>query len=544
MEKIEEIISLIDSHQQKETKKVFKKYLKKWPWFIFFCALGMVLGFFKYKNSPNIYEVKSRILVVEEDHHLSSVLSFDNPMMSMGKKTNIENKIGILQSYTLFRKAISNLNWHTSWYKQELLYKKELYDIDPFNLAVPPNAINAKNVPVRIDVLNEKEYQISAKGQTSQNGYPQEIEISEVVEFEIPYNNEFFNFTLNKGRGVAGETYYLNFNSITSLTNHYLRKTNITIEDLNSDLITIMIKGPNIQKEADFINELTNVFIQFGVENKNISSNNSLDFIDSQLSRIKTKLRSAEENFSNYRQNKKVINLSQEAQIIYKKLEEIENEKYMTKLQIDYYKDLQQYLDDSEKISEMVNPSVIGITDANLNKMLSKLMDLYGRREVLSYSVKEKSPSFKILEKEIKITRDALEETLKNQLKATESILASAEERYNELEERIKKLPETEKELIGIQREFDLNDELYTYLLQKRAEASISKASIAPEVQVIDPAIIEASSQIGPSLVKNVGIGMVAGLFIPFILITLISFFNTKIESREEIEKLLETANV
>ena len=228
------------------------------------------------------------------------------------------------------------------------------------------------------------------------------------------------------------------------------------------------------------------------------------------------------------------MNLGEEAQVIYQKLEEIENDQYLTQLQVDYYTEHQQYLYDSDKIGEMVNPSVIGINDSDLNGLLSKLTELYSRREQLSLSVQEKNPSFIMLEQEIKITRDGLEETLKNQLKITKSKLESLEERYNEIQARVRKLPETEKNLIGIEREFDLNNDLYTYMLQKKAEASITKASIAPQVQVIDSAIVEAAAKVGPSMVKSLGAGTVLGVMIPFILITLINFFNNKIETRKK----------
>lgn len=537
MEKIEEIISLIDSHEKKQTKNVLLKYLKKWPWFVALCLIGGALGYFYFKNSPSVYKVGSRILIKGEESNLSSVLQFDNPIMSMGKKSNIENQIGILKSYTLYKKTIENLNWDISWYQGELLYKKELYKNPPFDLQVPPNAHNAEDIMFEIEALNDKEYLIKAEGETNINGYNQEVKIDQVNQFGEPFFNEFFNFTIEKGKGIPGEKYYLVFNNSNTLTKQYLKFTQIELLDVNSDLISISIEGTVPQKEADFINELNDVFIQFGVNNKNRSSENSVEFIDSQLDRIQKSLKVAGDNYSNYRQNNQVMNLGQEAQVVYSRLEEIENEQYLTQLQYDYYNDLQQYLDDSEKIEEMVNPSVIGITDANLTNMLTKLMDLYSRREVLAMSVKEKNPSFIMLEKEIKITRDGLEETLKNQLKATETKLNSMTERFNTIQERLKKLPETEKKLVSIQREFELNNELYTYMLQKKAEAQVSKASIAPEVQVIDEAMLEATVKVGPSLVVNVAGGVAAGFLIPFIFITLMNFFNNKIETREEIEK-------
>jgi len=532
MDKIEDIIRLIDSHEKRETKNFFLKYLKQWPWFLALSLIGIVLGYLYYKNLPSIYEVNSRILIKSENTSLSDLLSFDNPV-NVRDNINLENKIGTLKSYTLFSEAVNNLNWETSWYKKEFLYKKDLYKANPFELIVPPNASNAKNILLEITVLNDNQYQMKAKGESS--SHP--VNIDNVIKFGEPFANDFFNFTLNKGKGVTNEVFYLVFNDVQVLTNSYLEKTEISREDLNSDIISIKIEGENVQKEADFINELNNVYINYGVSDKNKNSESSLQFIDSQIVRIQGALSIAQNNFSNYRRNNQAMDLGQEAQLVYTKLDEIENEKYLTELQINFYNELQQYLDDANKIEQMISPSVIGITDANLNSMLTKLMDLYSRREVLTYSVQNNNPSMILIEKDIKLTRDALEETLKNQLKATESKMESMKERYTAIESRLKELPETEKQLIGIQREFDLNNELYTYMMQKKAEASITKASIAPEVQVIDAAFPEASTYIGPNLVLNIFGGMVGGMMLPFIFITLIGFFNNKIETRDEIEK-------
>jgi len=536
MEKINEIISLIESQEKKEAKNIFLKYLRKWPLFLLFCLAGGAIGYYYYKNSPNIYEVKSRILIKNEDNSLGSVFNLDNPMLTMGKRTSIENQIGILKSYTLFRKALDNLNWKTSWFREELLYNAEMYNNEPFKLIVPPSAKNSENVFLKIVALDDKRYKIEAEGETTMNGYRQTIEFEQTGNFGEPFKNDFFNFTLNRGKGKIDQTYLLRFNNLHWLTSYYLGKTQIDLED-NSDLISIRIHGENIHKEADFINELNNVFIDFGMENKFHNSEKSMQFIDSQLSRIEQTLGTAEEEFSKFRRNNQVMNLGQEAQLIYSKLEEIENEQYLTQLQNDYYTELQQYLDDSRKIGDMVSPSVIGIKDPDLSGMLSRLTELYTRREQLSYSVQEKNPSLIMLEKDIKITRDGLEESLKNQLRATKSKMESMQERYGEIQSRVRRLPETERNLISIQREFDLNNELYTYMLQKKAEVSITKASIAPQVQVIDSAIVEAARKVGPSMMKNLGAGIFAGVVIPFIIITLMNFFNTKLETREEVEK-------
>lgn len=537
MERIEEVISLIDSHEKKQTRNLLLKYIKKWPWFVLMSLIGFGIGYFIYRNSPNVYQVSSRVLIKTSGNELNSMLTFDRPNQQRNNNISIENQLGILKSYTLYKKAILNLNWNYTWYHKELMYNKELYHNPPLDLTVPPNARNAENVLLEITPLSENQYNLFTEGTTYMNGFQQSFEFEEVVAFGEPFFNEFFNFILNKGNSVVNDTYYFKFNSVHALTSQYLSRTNVELEDPNSDLILISLESSVPQKDADFINELNNVYIQFGVENENQSSEKSLNFIDNQLTRIKENLTVAEENFSSYRQNNQVMNLGQEAQLVYQRLEDVESQQYMTQLQLDYYKQLEQYLDDSQKIGEMVNPSFVGISDPSLTSNLNKLTGLYSRREELSFSVRENNPKMELLNKDIKITRDALEETVRNQLEITNSKMESLNERYAEVQSRLRKLPKTEKDVVSLQREFDLNNELYTYMLQKKAEADIAKASVAPKVQVIDPALPEAASKVGPSPIKSVGVGFVGGILLTFATITLIGFFNTKIETREEIEK-------
>lgn len=537
MDNLDNIIKIIDAKEDEKTQSLLFKYLKHWPWFVATCVIGILLGYFIFKNSPDTYEITSRLLVKSEESELNSVLAFNNSGANNRTSSTIEKQIGILQSYSLYRKALSNLGWDYSWYQKKLLHYDDLYGNEPFELIIPPNAINAKGGEIEVTVLNDTEYHIQVTGESYLNGYAQEININENLKFGEPFTNEFYNFTLKQRNGKVGETYLLFFNNIDALTNNYMNKTKIFTEQENSNIITISIAGNVRQKEADFINELTHVFIEFGMETRFSRSQSSEEFIDSQLDRLKNTLSSSEERFSDYRRNNQVMNLGQEAQSVYQRMEEIEQEQYLTQLQLDYYTDLQQYLDDADRIQEVVNPSVVGISDSNLSERLSRLMELYSRKEVLSYSVQENNPALLILEKEIKSIRDGLAETVNNQLAATQSKMESLQERYSEIQARLRRLPETEKNLISIQREFELNNEIYTYMLQKKTEASISKASIVPEIQIIDKAIVEASKKTGPNMLINMAIGLMGGGIIPFIIITLLILFNNKIEIIQEVEK-------
>lgn len=536
MENIEEIIKRIDAEQENKGFKEVKKYLKYWYWFLASVLIGVGISFFLFKNSPVTYMVSSRLLAQPENEAIQSILSFDDNSVATVSNNNIENKIGTLRSFAIFKRALLELNWTSTWYQNEILYKRELYGNVPFKVTTLFEVENTPNTPLEIVAINNEEYRVSFEGQIYKNGY-REVKIDEIVKYGSPYSSEYFNFILDPGNAKIGESYYLVFNNLNALANDYLSRIIVGNEQPSSNVITISLRGTNIQKEADFINKLTETFIEFDVENRNLSSVSSIEFIDSQIARIRTQLKSAEEESSRYRTTKRAVNLSQEAEFVSQRLEEIDHEKYMLQMQIDYYTNLEQYLDNADKMSEMINPSIVGISDDNLNEKLEQLMELYKQREILSVNVKEKSPSFVTIQREIQMAQDVLNETIKNQLNASKTLLANTEKRYRAIETRMNQLPEKEKELIGIQRGVDLNTELYTYLMQKRAEASIAKASIAPSVQVIDPAMPESSVVVGPSFVKYIGIGFVMGVLIPLLIITVLSLINPKIETREEIEK-------
>lgn len=535
MDKIEDLLNSLESESKESRQNMLLKYTKNWRWFALFCLLGLSCGYLLFRYSPATYKVQSRLLIPAESNPISTMGPFENPITSRDQK--IENQIGILKSFTLYKKALENLNWKTSFYKDDGYNRMELYENKPFDIAFSDEAKNIRGFMLEIVPLNDSKFKISGKGEILRDGVKQTIKFKEHGNFNSTFKNSFFEFVLNKKNCTNGETYYLVFNDFNSLAQNYLKQVKIDQEDKKSELLNVQLIGPNPKKSADFINELNQVFISFGMKKKNQVSENSINFIDTSLIGISNSLKNAEQNLSNYRKTNKVVDLGSEARVIYEKLEEIENEKYLGKLRIDYYKNLQTYIGDAKKIKQMINPSIIGITDAGLSGLLPKLSDLYSKREVLSYSVEANNPSLILLEKEIQLTSDALQENLSNLLKNAEIEMKSMENRYLAIQDRLTKLPDTERNLISIQRDFNLNNELYTYMLQKKAEASISLASNIPQVQVIDPATTDAAEQVGPNPIKNMLGGFTLGFLIPFLFILISDLFNTKLETTEEIGK-------
>ena len=128
-------------------------------------------------------------------------------------------------------------------------------------------------------------------------------------------------------------------------------------------------------------------------------------------------------------------------------------------------------------------------------------------------------------------------ENIRNGKESLNLAIADINESISAIDEEMTKLPGTERMLIKIQRKFDLNNSVYRYLLEKRAEAGIAMASTVSKNRIIDKASTFNSSVIKPKKKQNNAMAIIFGLIIPGIFILLLDYFNNKIIDKHDVEK-------
>lgn len=76
-----------------------------------------------------------------------------------------------------------------------------------------------------------------------------------------------------------------------------------TIEPINREasIVEISLHAFNVEKATDFLNTLTTVYMERGLEKKNQIATNTISFIDDQLLGITDSLRTAETVLQDFR---------------------------------------------------------------------------------------------------------------------------------------------------------------------------------------------------------------------------------------------------
>lgn len=477
---------------------------------------------------------------------------------------NIENEIGILQSFTLINDAIVQLNLESSIYKEKYIFGKaldieflksdeDIYKDSPVRISIDKSSLQPIDLPIYFKILDNKKVKIEAHGvEIPMYSYLEDeviyiadsININGIYNFDEEIKGKNFSFKMHlKSKEPSlwkeEKTYFI-FNNLNLLTLEYQSKLSAINTSKTSSLVVISMKGGDKYKITDFLNTLSNAYLDRNLEKKNRIAVNTVKFIDSQISEVSDSLSIAESKLQNFRTTNQVMDLSFQGQKSFEKMNELESQRAVLLVQQKYYNYIKDYFNQNSDMSDLIAPSSMGVQDPILNQLIVELITLNSERRNLLNKGNTKNLFLNNIEIQIGNLKKTIQENIANNAATTEIAIQDINNRSAKISSQMSKLPSTERQLFGIERKFKLNDAIYTFLLQKRSEAQIARASNAPDYEIVDPARHVTTSIIYPKRSLNYIIAGVGGLLIPFVVIMLIEFLNMKINSKKELESLTE----
>ncbi|MGV8964416.1 MAG: polysaccharide biosynthesis tyrosine autokinase [Candidatus Saccharimonadaceae bacterium] len=559
MKKSEEIFQ-----QKTEYKDLVFKVWRFRNWFIASLFLFLIAAYIYNKLSIVQYSNQTTLLLNESQQN--SFLTSQNIMQGFGlygANQNIENEIGILSSYSLINDAISQMNLETSLYEENYIFGEtikndflktveEIYLNKPLQISIDKSKLQPIDIPIYFKILNKNEVYIEAYGQNvpiynyiDDNivKYADVLKISGKFKFGEEIKGEYYNFKvhlINNEVDIqpSAKRTYFSFSSPSYLTLNFQAEISVNLTSRTSSLVVIAMNGDNKLKITDFLNTLSNAYLERNLEKKNRIAINTVKFIDSQINEVSDSLTFAESRLQNFRTSNRVTDISFQGQQSLERVNQLENERALLIMQKKYYDYIRAYFEKNVDLSDLIAPSSMNVQDPILNQIIPQLITLNSERTNLLNQGNIKNLRLNTIEVQIANLKKTIIENISSNSATTEIALQDINNRSAKISAEMARLPSTERQLVGITRTFKLNDAIYTFLLQKRAEAQIARASNAPDYEVVDPARYITAYQIYPKRKLTFIIALMAGLLIPFIIIVLKDYLNTTISNKKEIESL------
>lgn len=537
-------------NSQQDLSKILRRFAGLW--YIFFAGLLMavILAFLINKFTHPVYNGKTTLLVRSGQNQpvgseaIIRDLSFDT-------QDNIRNEIGILKSYSLAKRSLEALDLDVRYKKIPRLpgnirlnsLARHQHREAPIEITKNEKEKQLHNTPFFIRILSLREFLLSFETVINEK----EIAQTDTFRFGQTIRSPYFSFQVNLRDKYAPELfdkesdfythdYSVSFHDIDKMASDFSNNLQVDFYFDDASILELSLQGPHPRVVTSFLNQHAATFIESGLEEKNRIASATIDFIDEQISGISDSLEEAESDFQNFRTRNKVVNISSEGNYAMEKLENLITEKSNLQRMMKYYDYLFEYIQNSNDFDDVIVPNTMGIADPSLNNLVERLAQAYAARNRLLMTARENSPQVRQATSEIETIKDALTENIRNIINTTQIELNTIEEQIADVNRQIQKLPGTEREYINIQRDFTLNDNIYTFLLQKRAEAGIALASNVSDHKIVDPALKETTSQTAPRPTANIIIAALLGLLLPAMGIIITDSLNTRINSRFVVE--------
>jgi len=503
--------------------KEFFYLLKRYKFLvIFIIILSTSIAFVYSYLATSYYKTNASVEIGEASKNNSNdILS---QALGAGGGDIIDTDVALIKSRYMITNAIKNYNFQERFFAVDKFKKFEIYDNPPFKVDLK------KGEGIRFEII--------PVGDNSFKLVVDKYDFSMIYNFGQPIKTDHFELTIYKIKPLKYSKYIYIKEKFINLVKNIQQHLNVSRMGQKVNMINIEYIDNVPKRDALITNLIAETFIKDTIKQKTQQASQLLAFVTKQLSKITKELAKSEVKLEEFKKKTGIVDVGLDSQMLLQKLSNLDTQLTELKLKKETVKFVIEHLNN---IKNAMLISAGALDDPELQQMISQLQSLILKRNALLIQYTLKHPKVIAIDTQIRGLKALIFNriyNLKNTLDKQYKLLSSIKSKYYET---IKKLPENERKLIDLERNYLVNKKIYEYLYEKKVSAEIAKASTISQNRVIDHALIP-EAPFKPKKKLIILVGFVLGLIIAIVLVILINFLNTKITSIEEIERHVKLA--
>lgn len=508
---------------------------KHWKWIPISLVLCCAIAFAYIKIVTPTYHISSKVFINDEKSggSLNSTMAALTGLELMGGDAKVEDKVEIIKSHTLFEEMVKELQLHTSYFDISGFKSLELYKNNPIEISYHSLLNDTIYIPLEIFITKEAGGDIEILFIRDK----EEIQKTNIKKFPTIISTSFGDITFNQKDTLPKHFEYLiKIQNTAFRADYHYSRCNISPINKYSNVINLNLTDNIKERGKDVITKLIELYNLDAINDKNITSQNTADFIEERLNIISEELGDVEKDVEKYKRENDITDIESQAKLLITSSSELEKELIQIETQLSLVSYIEEILKKADSFSLL--PANLGVEDVALVEEMSKYNELVLERLKLSRSSNAQNPVKIQIEEHLKLGKDNILSSISNIKSGYEIAKRALKRKESQNISKIKNVPKQEKEFIEIKRQQQIKETLYLFLLQKREETALSLAITAPVAKTIDKA--RASMRpIYPNKKLSLLIALFLGLLIPIVVIFIFSYFDNKIKNRNELNRLL-----
>jgi tyrosine-protein kinase Etk/Wzc len=498
-------------------KKEISYYLFFWPWFLLTMVMAITSSYLYLRYTPNIYQSNAQVQITKSDASSSFLTSEVTSLF--GTRVNVQNDISVTTSNHILGKVVKKLDLQTSItelgrIKSSLVFGDELPFYIKFKNQTRPQKWNISFNNDSISISNQL------------NTY--KLKKNEQIE-----NNHFY-FKINDSLLLNNKNYIVSRTSLNNAIKVLKLRILAKAGSKNGEIIDLLISGTNQKRNNAILNTLINVLIEDRITDQRQLSKASIDFIEKRLEILTNTIDTISKKIIKYQLNNGVYNSDEQTTILLSNIKEENEASFDLKIQIEIATSLLNQLKDQEDYQ--ILPANIGIVDRGINELLESYNKILLERNTLLASAPENSPIVVQKSEQLNKLKKANLQGISRYIENLQVSLSNYKKINKKTMGIISSFPEKGYVMRTLAREFKFAEDLLVFLSQRKEEASISYVSVLPNLKILSYGVSNSSPVAPIPIFIQIG-GLVIGLIIPFTILYLLKILDTKINTREDLEK-------
>lgn len=520
-----------------DLRRILSIIRKNWWILAISLVFGYVIGYLYTYKLPEIYASRLQILLRANDQFNQNSIISDQTYYGSTMRSYVDNsnERRVITSYDLIKTAIEKLNFNVSYFIVGRLKTEEVFRGVPFRIKIRALKTELYEEILKFKITGDNTFELTytkAGNTVTRKGSFGMMFINEDMELEVMKSG---TFDASKVASMTSVEYMVQFHTTDRLVNKYTSALRVDVPEY-TNILSLTVEDPIPERGSKFLDTLAQVYIDNSLTSRLDINKNTIFYIDKQMDEVVGILNSIEDTLQDFRERNAILDLDKEGQGYFNQYLNFDDQRRYLDLQLAAYDDLSTYIRDGKDPQFLPPSAYLVSTDAFMSKSVNELYDMQiEENELLSVGT-AKNPHIQQLRSRMDSLKLEMLVYIANSRNAIVNRIADLELQKRQSIRDIQAIPSKQRGLTNINRELSVNEEMYVFLLHKRANTIIARAGIIPNYL-----IIEKGRNIGiVSPNKNVitYYFLAGAAAIGLIIIILRMIFFARIESYDELKSV------
>lgn len=505
----------------------------KW-WYVASLAFFLCVGVFYLYVTPKVYSRVAKVLIDEsnQDATMRNLGVASAGMMRLRSFNSVENEIETFASPDLMQVVVERLGLQTRYVQEQLLRDVELYRNCPFDARFagenPHSPYSFKVTPAGEEgfVLSEFRLKDEKFKEEVPGSYGDTLQtpVGKVVLYPVETDVDF------------NHPVKVSWTTGMSAAKAFCRNMHIALSGKESSVLVFSINDTYPSRASSILSTLIDVYNEMWINNKNRAAINTTDFINERLVVIEKELGLVEDALKQYKSKNNLTDIKAVAQSYVTESSEYATKAFEVNNQLSIAQYIKEYLNNPANSLSLI-PSNLGLTSASVEAQIKEYNDIVLQRDRLLSGGGENNPMVTDLNAALASIRTAILRSIDNLIATLQLQLSKIESQEKQILARMSSNSGQELQLLSIERQQQITQELYMFLLQKREENELAALINVGNTRVImNPN--GSSNPVSPNRMMIMFIMIVLGCGAPFGFFLVKKLLDTSIKHKSDLGNL------